>query len=133
MFALGSLVIALLIAWILVLSPGALFSLRPPLNSEGFEEIEPGMSKSEVEALMGGPPGDYGDYRADTGSQTLEGFFCPPESRSFKLPTGLTWLDDDEKFEVCFDTAGYVVAKHERSEYGRPTGVLARIRSLFVL
>jgi hypothetical protein len=90
------------------------------------------MSKTEIEALMGGPPCDYGMYRTN-GSQTLEGFFCPPEGRSFKPPTGLTWLDDDEKFEFCFDSSGRLVAKHQRSQYGRPTGVLARISSLFTL
>jgi len=91
------------------------------------------MTIDEVERLMGGPPGDYGDFPADTGAQTLEGFSCPPGSGSVRPPDGLTWFDDDEKYEFCFDSTGRLLAKHERAAYGRQGGFVARLRSIFLL
>jgi hypothetical protein len=126
-------IVVLAVLWVLLLSPAALFSLRPELNSGGFDRVQPGMTRAEVEELMGGPPGDYGRYIADVGSQSLEGFFCPPGSRSFHPPTGLTWLDDDEKFEFCFGSDGRLIVKHQRSEYGRSTGVWARVRAFLTI
>ena len=128
-------VMALLMAWVLLLSPGALFSLKPRLNVEGFKRVKPGMHLEEVERLMGGPPGEYGRY-ASTGSThtTLEGFDCPPGSNQFPgPPTGLRWTNDDHSFEFCFDEEGVLIAKHERAEYGRSPGILARILTVLGL
>src|SRR5262249_48712387 len=45
-----------------------------PLNVGGFCQIKVGMSLSEVEGLLGGPPGNYGRYAEGTSEMTLEGY-----------------------------------------------------------
>jgi hypothetical protein len=80
-----------------------LWLLPGRLHPEAFAQIKPGMTRAEVEALVGGPPGDYGSY-----------FISP--SRGF-MSTGLVigppgsveerWCDDHHLFYVFFDRAGY--------------------------
>jgi hypothetical protein len=47
----------------LIACPVLLLRFTRQLNRDGFDQIQLGMSQAEVEALLGGPPGDYGRYR----------------------------------------------------------------------
>ena len=90
---------------------------RPPDWAAGFERVRPGMSLAEVEALMGGPPGNYG--RGLEQGMSLEGVLVPPGT------VERAWADDGARYEVYFDPAGRVVVTHRRKVY-RQTGGPAR-------
>jgi hypothetical protein len=50
------------VAVVLVLAGGLVALLGPrhcPVNRAAFERIEEGMTRAEVHAVLGGPPGDY--------------------------------------------------------------------------
>jgi hypothetical protein len=74
------------------------------INGEGFDQITAGMTQREVEEILGGPPGDYTEYREVSWPvQTV-------------LEDGLwfkSWVSDDGWFEVAFNTTDDLVAhKH---------------------
>ena len=90
---------------------------RPRLRAEHFHLVRPGMPRAEVEALLGGPPGDYGRRPERSAWMSCEGFArpggWPAGSREEK------WSDDDCQLEVVFDAGGRVVATHRRVHYHR--------------
>jgi hypothetical protein len=88
---------------------------RVRLRHENFPDIEIGMSQSQVEALVGGPPGNYGTvYLVDKGEFTsLEGLFVPSDARLE------VWSDDEARFEVYFDARGRVCLCHRRASFSR--------------
>jgi hypothetical protein len=57
------------------------------LNVDSFEKVIPGMTKSEVEELLGGPPGHYGKNKGSA-TMSAEGGY------------GTVWADDHNIFEV---------------------------------
>jgi hypothetical protein len=83
------------------------------LRPENYPLVKPGMALKQVEALLGGPPGDYGWFFVGTSLMTQEGF---------KAPAGSTegiWFNDDHRIEVYFDSRGRVVALHKRAKWER--------------
>ena len=103
-----------------------------PLKTENFEAIEPGMSRGEVERLLGGRPGNYGWKPSFLfgGEMTLEGWApippgWTPEDGFFAVPKEgvdyevLHWTCNDAMLEVAFNNDGKVVGKHRRSHYER--------------
>jgi hypothetical protein len=74
---------------------------RPsPVTRAAFERIERGMTRAEVEDILGGPPGDY---RTRPGARLLidirgGGSMPVPAYRSFA-----TWEGDEGIIEVTFD------------------------------
>lgn len=109
------------LVWMLiapVLSPGKM------LNVGGFAQIKAGMTQAELEALLGGPPGNYGRHANGTSMMTLEGFETPPDAREE------IWCDDSTRFEIYFDANGRVVAWHRRAGYSQEPlpGLFDRIR-----
>ncbi len=69
------------------------------------------MLQSEVEALLGGPAGNYGRNNSGRARMTLEGYFPPPES------VERVWFDDTNRFEIYFDNQGQVVGYHKRAGF----------------
>jgi hypothetical protein len=92
---------ALAIALLLV---GVIFPLLFPRPSKvtraAYERIEKGMSREEVEAILGGPPGDY------TTRPTLPGLTTADSI----LDTG--WWGDEGIILLDFNDSGAVTQKH---------------------
>jgi hypothetical protein len=73
--------------------------LRPPgINRRGFDRIQVGMSQGEVEAILGGPPGDYTKQRPKPGeSCSIPRESIPPDSevsnyRAEQWSAGERWI-----------------------------------------
>ncbi len=94
--------------------------LAPPLRPENFNQLRTGMPQSEVEELLGGPPGNYG--HGGEAMMTDEGFRSPPGS------VQRIWCDDKNRLELYFDTRARLVGYHKRAGYTQspPDGFLAR-------
>jgi hypothetical protein len=94
-----------------------LFALVPPpagrLHVGIFSRVRKGMSQGEVEALLGGSPGNYGTPLAVAGFMTAEGYRRPPGSIE------KVWCDDRNHLEIAFDDSGYVVGFHQRAAYSQ--------------
>src|SRR5262249_20566464 len=79
------------------------------LAVENYPRVRVGMPQAEVEALLGGPPGNYSRPAGGEAARTGEGFTGPPESAE------RVWRDDANRFEIYFDAEGRVVAHHRRA------------------
>jgi hypothetical protein len=74
---------------------------RTAINRENFEKIHRGMAVAEVEAILGGPPGDYG-----SGSEApYNDLFIPSGNR---LIAGEEWIGPEAVITVAFDQTGRV-------------------------
>jgi hypothetical protein len=71
------------------------------LRLQQLERVTPGMTRAEVEALLGGPPGDY---RTD-----VERFSF--SHLSLYMLWSEDWIADEGKVSVWFDAAGCVVQR----------------------
>src|SRR2546423_1899639 len=83
-----------LLAWLAVCSHGR------KLQIAGFAKISRGMTQAQVEELLGGPPGDYGDNQGGVAPGSLE------SGNPVPLPPGSVtqfWFDDSHQFKVFFD------------------------------
>jgi hypothetical protein len=120
LFCLGFLAIVIALSIYLIKDPEP----GPRLLVENFPSIRNGMSQAEVETLLGGPPGYYGQYPGGTGRMTAEGVISPPGS------VERIWHDDSNRFEIYFDSGGFVVTAHKRAGYGQgpPEGIIRKIR-----
>ena len=92
----------------------AAFTLYPRrvLNVAGFSQIKNGMTTAEVEALLGGPPGDY-RHRWCKMWMTRE------ELVTAIYAQGQVWFDDDNMFVIYFDASGKVAASFEPKGFQR--------------
>ncbi len=113
------------IAWLLTAAPGALFS-STHLNVDGFFHVSPGMKLEEVQHLLGGGPGNFGKYSAQSGVQTLEGLVGP---RGSDLRY---WRDDQTAFAIAF-VDERVVAKQKRARYVPMPTLLSRLQRILEL
>jgi SmpA / OmlA family len=84
------------VAWLRLHSP-SLFS------QEQCDLIQPGMTRAQVEAVLGKPPGDYSTGPLNTG------FDCLPDLPEVK--TMENWESDTGTVRVGFDGAGVVAWK----------------------
>lgn len=112
---------AVLFTWVLLLAPGGLL-FQPRLNVDRFKDVHYGHSMSEVERLLGGPPGNYGRSTGG-GFQTLEGFFGVAGGDVY------LWFDDSHQLEIAF-FEGHVIGTHERAGYARDVNLAGRIRRI---
>lgn len=69
---------------------------RVSISQATCDKIKPGMTRAEVEALIGGPPGDYSTKSALPAILEL-----PPGVSRFEL-----WFDDQGVIMVVFDEGG---------------------------
>jgi hypothetical protein len=79
-----------------------------------FYQVRVGMSLAEVEALLGGPPGDYGFHEGGPVSEVKASGW--PEDPSLIVKT---WTNDETKLEVAFDAQGKVASKMRHPSYLR--------------
>lgn len=69
------------------------------INAESITQIKAGMSKQEVETILGAAPGDY--------SQGMAGvWLC---GRGWQAAEQLAWLGDEAAVRVYFDAEGRVL------------------------
>src|SRR5262249_1372949 len=74
-------------------SRGARHPFGPRRRVENSSRLRTGMPQKQVEALLGGQPGNYGRYDSTTGITTAEGYLIPPAS------VERFWYDDSNRFE----------------------------------
>ncbi len=113
----------MLISVTLVLIPRVFWKPRR-VNHHSFDRIEVGMTRAEVQWLLGGPPGIY--------YPTYEGASTRSSGPAYEGPTGtlaLDWWDSTERFTVYFDDEGRVVGKHSPEEW-RSTAYTCRLAAM---
>jgi hypothetical protein len=81
------------------------------LHSDNVAQIEVGMTQGQVEALLGGPPGDYGTWWGPKFA-TLDYVVVPNSVRR------AVWEDDDNCFEIHFDASDRVCFCYQRRFHG---------------
>jgi hypothetical protein len=89
------------------------------LKSANFPGIKAGMTRAQVERLLGGPPGDYGHFAdgdMDCGDGSVFQVFAVPSSGT---PKPQTWTDDRNQFFIFFDSQGQVVAASKVNRFRR--------------
>jgi hypothetical protein len=94
------------------------------IDQEHYQRIEAGMQRDEVEAILGGPPGEF---------ITAEVAFFYPEGHSFDWGDGRVveyWSGDQWEIEVVFDEQGALLTKciQQASPWPRPG--IERLRDL---
>lgn len=108
-----------LVVFVAIVAALLIFDLSSPkipvrqLATENFALVRIGMTRAEVEQLLGGPPGNYGRHAGGGAVMTAEGYISPPGSIE-KI-----WCDDSHRFEIYFDTNGRVVSFHQRAGYSQ--------------
>jgi hypothetical protein len=115
------LVLAAALMSAMLLTLGIYWLLRPTsgLKAANFSRLEPGMTRPDVELLLGGPPGDYGRYvdgEIDFGDGSVHQTFSGPSAGDAKPQC---WNDDGHYFYVFFDDRGQVVAGSKKSRFER--------------
>jgi outer membrane protein assembly factor BamE (lipoprotein component of BamABCDE complex) len=107
------------VAFGLVVALGILLARHRPgphLDRAAYDRIEPGMTQAQVEAILGGPPGDYGARDLEDYVQTGGAGQLPGVGRVEH------WLGKTAFVGVEFDDQGIVTAKEltEIREQGAP-------------
>lgn len=92
----------------------------PRLHVENYSRIRVGLTRSEVEELLGGPAGNYGQYANGWNEMTCEGYHVPSGS------VGEVWCDDANRFEIYFNPHGLVAFHHKRYGYSQGPSFLPR-------
>jgi hypothetical protein len=97
-----------LVAWF-VLAPVA----KPNrLTLERYEEVAFGMTRDQVESVLGGPPGNYKTRTMASGLDRSSIRFIEPTAT-------LRWQDDRHAVEVIFDARGEVLTyRHSKGVPG---------------
>src|ERR1700733_12458305 len=94
----GRMVIAAVAVLAVLLAPTCLWLFMPSsrLKAANFSRLKPGMTRVDVERLLGGPPGDYGphaDGSVDYGDGSVRQVFAgSKQSRFWRSPKGWSWL-----------------------------------------
>jgi hypothetical protein len=91
--AAGVVVAAVALAWYLLLQP------VQRISTYSIRQIVPGMTRSQVEIILGGPAGDY----------RTAPLRPPDEDIRAQLPAGDCWLGDRHSAYVAFDAQDRVV------------------------
>jgi hypothetical protein len=98
------------------------------INKRGFDRIGVGMARTEVEAILGGPPSDYGP-----GNVIFVPMNKPYESLVGDEPIQERWFADDVAIIVTFNEQEQVLGKEMSHEVIRlqrtPPTLTERIRS----
>jgi len=128
-------------AVILTVTGYCLLKPSAPINPRAYARIKAGMTREEVEAVLGLPAGDYRDAQHVASetfpSVTLSGWgdfgqYCYPDGCIPDMPVAVPvlWLGSDYKIQVGFGDADRVTGCHLA---GRPAGwsVLDRVRTHF--
>jgi hypothetical protein len=90
---------------------------RHRINQESIKLIEIGMTQSEVEALLGAPPGNY-----SVGGISAHAIPPPPYRRE-------DWIGDECAVDVYFDSSGNVIGVSVNPVFKVPReSMVAKIR-----
>jgi hypothetical protein len=101
----------------------AVFCLTPgrvDITHRNSEQIRRGMSRAEIQTIIGGPPGDYSTGPTTPVPRGLlqypaadeEPFFVTRALRATELTE--RWQDDGSRLTVSFDQSGHALeARHE--------------------
>jgi hypothetical protein len=118
----------LVLAVSLLVGAGAIIAFRPlppPIDRASFDRIKVGMPKREVEAILGGPPGNYTTKTVI--SSPRRGVLSEPGNKQ-------SWLGNEGMVLVRFDDRGAVtwkrfvdVAVFEETFLERLTWMLERL------
>lgn len=84
------------------------------LHYKNFALIREGMTKEEVETILGGPPGNYGDHPRPIYNSLSVSRLKPT------LPINRTWSDDYNRIDVYFDAEDRVVDTYVYEKYYQP-------------
>ena len=93
------------------------------LKVENFPQVKAGMTRAEVEELLGWPPGNYGYYSVGVTTMSLEGFGMRDEAgKPVALPESRNWYDTANCFEIYFDDTDRVLTSHKRRHFKQTPG-----------
>ena len=87
------------------------------LNSAGLTNLKAGMTLADVQAILGGPPGNYGGIVSFGEYMTLEGSLRGGDP----MLKEKIWNDNQNRLEFYFDSNDKLVAWHKRAGYSRLT------------
>ncbi|MFN9372182.1 MAG: hypothetical protein ACK6D3_09905 [Planctomycetaceae bacterium] len=107
--------------WLLLPGVVGTYMLFFPLNpfpvhrfhKQMEEKLRRGMTLAEVEAVMGGPEGHYGNPEFNSGMFSMEGLYAEEAIKQ------RSWSDDAYLLDVVFDAQDRVVGWHRRAEARR--------------
>ena len=106
-----------MLAGLAMIVAGGALVLWPPtdpasrITQENFERIKEGMSRAEVEAILG-PAGDYSTGPTQR-FMSVEDIIAQARLDTFSLHSGeLTWTSDMVMVRVEFDSRGVATAKY---------------------
>jgi outer membrane protein assembly factor BamE (lipoprotein component of BamABCDE complex) len=97
---------------LLTVVTGSWFLTRPRphrINQEGFDRITDGMTRQEVEEVLGRPPGDYTDRRDYPGEVHFPITLGWDDTTS--MYSSDEWVSDQGRIVVYFDQAGMIREK----------------------
>jgi hypothetical protein len=94
------------------------------INRRGFDMIQPGMTRQQVEAILSGPPGDYRTIFVLDGS----GPDPVPARRGTDGYRDGVWSSDHGRIWVFFDADGKVADKACSDGIGQSPSLRERIR-----
>jgi hypothetical protein len=97
-----------------------LFPRPSPVTKAAFDQLEVGMTRAEVEAILGGPPGDYTTGPTNP-NLTAIGTIDPEVEE-------LWWCGDEGEINLGFDVRGVVFSKEWYDQEGERPGVIERLR-----
>jgi hypothetical protein len=118
------LLVALVAVAGLTLLAGWWYFVRPPgINRRGFDRIRTGMSRPEVEALLGGPPGDYTVRSRAPGESCAHPLECVSPETDVSNYRSEAWTDGERTVCVYFH-AGGTVADKEYMDFSLPPPTL---------
>jgi hypothetical protein len=108
------------------------------VNRSKFDLIQVGMKLSDVEKLLGGPPGDYRTAEVEldlsVGTPQFDNVMFAPEVLTQKQRFRHEWWQGDEGTAwVCFDEQSNVVKKEFTPGERVSPSVIDKIRSLIGL
>jgi hypothetical protein len=89
------------------------------LRAGNFSKIRPGMTRLDVDGLLGGPPRDYGAYAdgaVESGDGSVLQVFVVPNAGASKPEI---WEDDRNRFFIFFDNEDAVVAASKATHVRR--------------
>jgi hypothetical protein len=97
----------------------------PPISAATLDKIHAGLPRAEVEAFLGGPPGDYGRGGAVYDGSVVITPRGQPDSAEYSFEGTEQWRGDRMVIAVRFDRAGRV-----ESAFGLPLAPTSWRRSL---
>jgi hypothetical protein len=103
-----------------------MFPRPSPVTRAAFERIEVGMSLAEVEAILGGPPGDY-----TTRPSRFILIVDPSYSMINEKVDVLVWRGDEGQAHVFVDARGIVREKEFTEQVTGPAGPLETLQWRF--